>query len=98
MAVKELFHLADLHVGDSLSGVLLANGLEGSFEKCVGQLEGDDASSFVTNKDDGVFLVEGDVESGGLLVGRLYAHLVVFILIEIINVKLALGGDGSEHS
>ena len=72
--------------------------LDGTAEERVGKLEGNDTTALVTNKDDGVSPVEGNMVS--LLFARGGEHIAemhVLILVKIIDVKLALVTDGGEY-
>ena len=72
--------------------------LDGTAEERVGKFEGDDTTTLVTNKDDGVSPVEGNMI--GLLFARGGEHIAemhVLVLVKIVDVELALVTDGSEH-
>jgi len=72
--------------------------LDRTTEERVGKFEGDDSTALVTDKDDGVSPVEGNMV--GLLFTRGGEHIAemhVLVLVKIVNVKLALVTDGSEY-
>lgn len=99
MRVEILIHFSDLHILYSFSYVVFGIWLDRTLEQRVGQLEGDDSTSLVTNKDDWVNQVECDVVCLRTLGSRLHiAQVLVFVLVEIVYVQLAFVGNGSEDS
>ena len=97
LGVKILIHFSDLHILNRLTDILLGIGLGRSSEQRVGELEGDNTSTLVTHKNDGVDVVEGDVVGLCALRGRLHvAQVLVLVLVQIVDVEFAFVGDGGE--
>ena len=81
LRVEVLVHFSDLHILDRFTNVVLAR-LDRSSEQRVGQLEGDDATTLVTDQDDGVDEVESDVVGlCALGCGLHVAQVLVLVLI-----------------
>ena len=105
--VEEFLHLFVLALLRSrvlsLIGLLLLFFLGGNVNLVTltqrfGQLERVDATTVVTDKEDGVLRVEGNVETVGLLHGTVLTEVSVLLLVEVPDKEATLVSACSEDS